>query len=204
MAGEKDADLQAALIAELNAGNATAVLETYRKGRTLEEIDSDPKLRTPLRRIVAEKFPQARAAMPETAVEAAVAPALALLQQEREELKKERVADAQRKANEQWRAALVKFGVPERDLDAVEKLATESMNMDPEALAMKWKAMHTPARASAGFGRPLIPGKNEDAFFNGILDDPDGWLLNRGSVLWNTVEAGRDPDTIDWTKEAVA
>lgn len=196
--------MRAALIAELNEGNATGVLETYRKGRALETIDANPKLRAPLRRIVAEQFPEARNAMPETAVEAAVAPAVAAIDARLKKLDERDAADAQKQANAEWRRSLVRAGVPEKDLDAVQNLATETMNMDPEALAMKWKAMNTPARASAGFGRPLIPGKNNDAFFNGILEDPDGWLLNRGSVLWNTVEAGRDPDTVDWSKEVVA
>lgn len=204
MAAEKEQDLRAALVAELNEGNATAVLETYRKGRVLETIDADPKLRKPLRSMVAEKFPGTREMMPETAVEAAVAPAIAAIDQRLKKMDERDAADAQHKANASWRADLMKHGIPAKDLDAVEKLATERMNMDPESLALLWKNMHTPARASAGFGRPLIPGANEDAFFKGILDDPDGWVLNRGSALWNIVEAGRDPDSVDWTKEAIA
>lgn len=204
MAAEKEQDLRAALVAELNEGNAASVLETYRKGRVLETIDADPSLRKPLRNMVAAKFPGTREMMPETAVEAAVAPAIAAIDQRLRKMDERDAADAQKQANAAWREALVKQGIKRDELDAVEEFATKTMNMDPEALAMRWKAMHTPARASAGFGRPLIPGANDDAFFKGILEDPDGWVLNRSSALWNIVEAGRDPDSVDWTKEVVA
>lgn len=172
MAGEQERDLHAALLQELET-NPQAVLQTYQKGRVLDALDGDATTRTSLRSLVAQKFPQAAEAMPETAVARAVAPALAALNKEREEIARERAADAQAKAKERWHEALAKHGVERKDFDAVEKLAIDTANMDPEALAMRWKAQQRPLRSSSGFGRPIIPGTQGDEYFKGILEDPE-------------------------------
>lgn len=203
MSVESAQDARAALLKELDE-NPAAVITTFKKGQVLDKLDADPKHRTALRTMVADAYPGTAEMMPETAVRAAVAPALEELRKEREALQAERADAAKQKNREAWHNALRAQGIQDKDLPAVEKLAQETANLDPQALALRWKAQTTPARSSAGFGRPLIPGANQDAYFKGIMDDPDGWLLDRANTLWHAVENGRDPDSIDWTKEAVA
>lgn len=203
MANEHAQDIKAALLAELEA-NPQAFVETFEKGKVLSTIDADPKHRKTLRTMVADKYPGTAEMMPETAVDRAVAPALAAIQEERLALAKERLTAQQEKNRAAWHASLRAEGVADKDLEAVEKLATETANFDAKALAWRWKTQNTPARSSGGFGRPIIPGTNQDAFFKGIQEDPDGWLLNRAGILWEETAAGRDPDAIDWSKEVIA
>ena len=202
MANEQALDARAALLAELDA-NPSAVLETFQRGKVLNELDSNPETRKPLRQLVAKKYPHTAQMMPETAVEQAVAPALLEIQQERALLAQERQKAQQEKAREEWNKALVARGISEKDLPKVTELAVKTANMDPEALALRWKAQNTPARATAGFGRARIPGAGTDPYYKGLMEDPDGWLLNRATRVWELTAEGRDIDAHDWSKEEI-
>lgn len=167
----------------------------------VRQLEMDPKYRPLVHAMVADKFPEAAAGeFPDVEVRRAVAPALKAVKDAQDALDKRLNDEKAAKDYGAWRASLVTAGIAEKDLDAVEKIARERNNADPDALALYWRSQQQPATPTTrGFG-VQIPGRNKaggEWFDNdgqggpGIMQDRQAWTLNRASQVYDEVMTGR-------------
>ena len=170
-----------------------------------DSLDGDPTTRSELRGLVARKYPAAGDMMPETLIHKAVAPELKTLRDERAAWNKERLEAAQQKEREEWHAKLRAAGIAAADIPAVEKIAQERGNVDPEALALYYKETKRVATPGPqGWGVMLPGSKGSGAFFEksplsgtSIGQDWQRWRRERAEKDFADIKAGRPLDPVD-------
>jgi hypothetical protein len=175
-----------------------------------EGIYGDPELRRDYERLVAKKFPKAKAAMPELAAQETIEAGLAEMRKEREAWKAER-EEAERKGDTAARRKRLTDGftapdgsfvkIAPEDVVKVEALMLERGNGDHESAAWFWtRSQEVGKPRSRPDSSMLIPGlkgaggdtyKWLEAGIKGDASDLDRAARAEAYRVWDEVTSGR-------------
>lgn len=169
----------------------------------VEQLDADPKTRGALRDLIATKFPDTAAMMPETHVKQIVQPALDRITEKEAALDKRLLADNQARARAALHQKFASLGVAQKDYPEIEKLMVERGSADPESLIAWWKQAKQIATPATRFSVQIPGAKGTGEFFTkspfsgvSIASDMQTWRRERAEKDFADLAAGRELDPV--------